>query len=136
MCCAVLKKLTVAGLSQYRVGRFEWVNSVQRVKDPVANAAPAEYNINMKTKLKWRNVECVDLDVKHSWIEAAVKPIGWLYVVEPGPKKLGYTSYLLFDGRCEEIRLSEKEFKTVEQAKQFCEKHLHGTFLKLQKLFL
>jgi len=89
----------------------------------------------MKTKLKWKKMQYKDNIDNWEWVEASIKPINWVYIVDIGPKEK-YVPYMMVNGECQENRLSKKEFKSLEQAKEFCEKHLLSIAQKLQKYLL
>lgn len=85
-------------------------------------------------KLKWKELHCDDLSA--SWLEAIVKPLQWTYVIDEGIADGLYSCFLFMDQKtCEEIRITSKNFKTIEKAQEFCEKHLEKTYLNLKKLY-
>jgi hypothetical protein len=89
------------------------------------------------TKFKW--VRRVFDDQSAEWIELSIPSINWTYAVEQEHETELYECFLLFGKMSEytqEIRLSKAKFKTQEQAKNFCIKHLLSTAQKLQKYLL
>ena len=58
------------------------------------------------------------------WFETKVKFINWTYVIETGEFLDRYKCFLFVNNFAEETLISKKEFKTLENAQKFCEKHL------------
>ncbi len=87
----------------------------------------------MKTKLKWKPKKCRDLSA--IWLEAEIKTLGWTYIIDDGLNIQDYMCFLTITPYQEECCLTKKQFKTIEQAKQFCEKHLETTYKTLQRIY-
>ena len=73
-------------------------------------------------KLNWKKKYLSDKS--GYWFETKVKFINWTYVIETGEFLDRYKCFLFVNNFTEETLISKKEFKTLENAQKFCEKHL------------
>jgi hypothetical protein len=85
-------------------------------------------------KLKWKK-KFID-DESSAWLEARVKFLSWTYVIDEGTKENHYNCFLFLDDKtCQEVKLTQKEFKNINNAKQYCENHLERVYKQFKKLF-
>ena len=84
-------------------------------------------------KLNWKKKYLSDKS--GYWFEANVDTIQWKYTVESPYASEKYNCFLWI-GRCDdEVKISKKQFKTVEDAQSFCENHFVEIVTKLNKIF-
>jgi hypothetical protein len=67
------------------------------------------------------------------WYEAKIKSINWTYVVEVSYNDSFYGCYLFVNDFADEAEISNKKYKTLEQAQNFCQKHIENITNKLLK---
>lgn len=65
------------------------------------------------------------------WFETNIKSLDWTYVIEEGYNSEKYYCYLFQNNFSDEVSLSKKHFKNIEDAQIFCENHLKMTAKKL-----
>jgi hypothetical protein len=87
----------------------------------------------MKERLKWKSKKCKDLSA--IWLEAEVKGLGWTYIIDDGLNIQEFMCFLTITPYQEENCLTRKQFKTLEQAKAFCENHLESIYKNISKIF-
>ena len=84
-------------------------------------------------KLNWKKRYLNDKS--GHWFSAYVKPLNWEYVVETGYCSDRYYCFLFVNKYSdEEVKISKKTFKKLEDAQKCCEKHLIDTANKLNLL--
>ena len=67
------------------------------------------------------------------WHEAKVKSINWTYVVDTDYNNGLYGCFLFVNDFADEVQISKKKYKTLEQAQKICQKHIEGIANKLFK---
>jgi hypothetical protein len=82
--------------------------------------------------LKWKK-KCLDESGDH-WFEADVKSVGWTYVVDRCRATPTYECSMFISKTCsDDVKFTNKEFKTIEAAQKCCERHLTITAKKLNE---
>ena len=82
-------------------------------------------------KLIWKK-KYLD-DKSGHWHETKVKAIGWTYVVDTDYNNGLYGCFLYVNNFADEVKISKKNYKTVEAAQEFCQKHIETIAVNLQK---
>jgi hypothetical protein len=68
------------------------------------------------------------------WYEAQIKAINWKYVVESNIYGGNlYGCFLFVNEFADEVQISKKKYKTLEQAQNVCQKHFENITNKLLK---
>jgi hypothetical protein len=82
-------------------------------------------------KLNWKKKHLEDKS--GCWHEAKVKAIGWTYVVDTDYDNGLYGCFLFVNAFADEVLISKKKYKTIEQAQECCQKHVETIAINLQK---
>jgi dUTPase len=82
-------------------------------------------------KLIWKK-KYLD-DKSGHWHEAKVKAIDWTYVVDADYDNDLYGCFLFVNASADEVLISKKKYKTIEQAQEYCQKHFETIAINLQK---
>ena len=83
-------------------------------------------------KLNWK-IKYLD-DNSGCWHEAKIKSINWTYIIDSNIYDGDfYKCYLWVNSFADEIQISKNKYKTLEAAKNCCQRHIENITNKLQK---